>query len=77
MVLYLYIEGMEDKAIKGMKNLIKRSRPICYIEIAKTDRMELLTFLLESDYAGFQKIGDILLSPSEMDMGIKGLYRVF
>jgi len=77
MALYLDIEGMEDKAIKGMKNLIKRSRPICYIEIAKTDRMELLTFLLESDYVGFQKMGDILLLPSEMDMGIKGLHRVF
>jgi len=71
------IEGMEDKAIKGMKNLIKRSRPICYIEIAKTDRMELLNFFLESDYVGFQKIGDILLLPSEMDIGIKGLHRVF
>ena len=71
------IEGMEDKAIKGMKNLIKRSRPICYIEIAKTDRIELLNFFLESDYVGFQKIGDILLLPSEMDIGIKGLHRVF
>lgn len=71
------IEGMEDKAIQGAVNIIKRSRPICFIEIAKTDRMDLLNFFMNSNYFAFQKIGDVLLLPSEMDIGVKGLHRIF
>ncbi len=38
------IEGMEDKAIEGAVNTIDKYRPICYIEIVKTNANFVLEF---------------------------------
>lgn len=71
------IEGMEDKALQGMKNLIKGSRPICFIELAKTNHMEVLDFFKESNYSGFQKIGDFVFIPKELGVVLQALPRLF
>ena len=38
------IEGMEDKAIEGAENTIDKHRPICYMEITKTNSEAIFVF---------------------------------
>jgi FkbM family methyltransferase len=75
--LKIDIEGMEDKALRGAVKLIDRSRPICFIEILKTDVEFVTTFFLSRNYIGFKKNNDLLLIPAESNVRLQGLERVF
>ena len=71
------IEGMEDKAFAGSKLILEKYRPICFIEILKTD-VEYLTNLFKGmDYLGFQKNADLIVIPIEHQIQINGLDRIF
>lgn len=71
------IEGMEDKAFKGAKLILEKYRPICFIEILKTDVEFLITLFKELGYLGFQKNADLIVIPIEHQVQINGLNRVF
>ena len=71
------IEGMEDKAFTGAKLILKNYRPICFVEILKTDVDFLLNIFKEEKYFGFQKNADLILIPSEYQIQINGLIRIF
>jgi FkbM family methyltransferase len=71
------IEGMEDKALIGARKAIETYRPICFIEICKTDVYFVTSFLKEMSYLGFLKDGDLIAVPEEYKIQIEGLNRVF
>jgi hypothetical protein len=71
------IEGMEDKALRGAVNLIDKSRPICFIEILKTDKEFISNFFRSRNYAGFKQQDDLVLIPAEHKISIQNLSQVF
>lgn len=71
------IEGMEDKALVGAQSMLKKHRPICFIEIIKTDVHYLKKLFEDMGYWGFGKNGDLIVIPSEYKIQIKGLKRIF
>ena len=71
------IEGMEDKAFMGAKLILEKYKPICFIEILKTDVEFLITLFKEMDYLGFQKNADLIVIPIEHQIQINGLNRIF
>ena len=71
------IEGMEDRALEGSKELFKRCRHTCFIEILKTDIDYVSNFFKTRNYVGFQKNNDIITIPIEYNFGINNLDRIF
>jgi FkbM family methyltransferase len=71
------IEGMEDKAFIGAKLLLKKYKPICFIEILKTDVDFLINFFKDLGYLGFQKNADLIVIPIEYQIQINGINRIF
>jgi FkbM family methyltransferase len=74
--LKLDIEGMEDKAIVGATKTIDRCRPVCFIEVLKTDAEAVQAFFAARRYAGFRKENDVIMVPLEYGVTIQGLDRV-
>jgi FkbM family methyltransferase len=70
------IEGMEDKAFMGAKMILEKYRPICFIEILKTDVEFLINIFKEMGYLGFQKNADLIFIPAEHLIQINGLNRI-
>jgi len=71
------IEGMEDKAFIGAIAILEKHKPICFIEILKTD-IDFLTKLFTGlGYFGFQKNADMIMIPSHHQIQINGLSRIF
>lgn len=71
------IEGMEDKAIRGAMNTLKKARPICFIEIIKCNTQSLFQTFTSLGYFGFQKGTDVVAIPIEHGIVIKNLHRIF
>lgn len=71
------IEGMEDKAFAGSKLILEKYRPICFIEILKTDVDYLINLFKGIGYLGFQKNADLIVIPVEHQIQINGLNRIF
>jgi len=68
---------MEDKAFAGSKLILEKYRPICFIEILKTDVEYLINIFKEIGYLGFQKNADLIVIPVEHQIQINGLNRIF
>lgn len=66
------IEGMEDKAMAGAQELFERSRPICFIEIHKTDSNYIIEFLRARNYRIYILSMDLIAIPSEMTLHVNG-----
>jgi FkbM family methyltransferase len=75
--LKMDIEGMEDKAIKGAVNSISKSRPICFIEVHKTDHNFIFNFFKNIEYTGYKKGMDLIAIPNEINIDINGLDKYF
>ncbi len=75
--LKIDIEGMEDKALSGAVNLIDKGRPICFIEILKTDTTFVKDFFMSRNYTSFKKGHDWILIPKEAKINLQGLEKVF
>jgi FkbM family methyltransferase len=71
------IEGMEDKAISGSSLIFERSRPIAFIEVAKTDGNFIISFFRRREYCGFMSSGDLLVIPKEYALQVNGLDQLF
>lgn len=60
------IEGMEHMALAGAQNTIKEHRPICFVEIFKTDQAFVKTFFKELGYQAYEiRAEDWLFIPEE------------
>lgn len=75
--LKMDIEGMENKALLGGTDSITQWRPICFIEILKTDVNYVLDFFKGKDYLGFQKNADLIAIPRELGIQIDGTHKIF
>jgi len=73
----LDIEGMEDQALLGAINTLSTARPICFVEILKTDTDALVSLFTKYRYCGFQKSENLIAIPIERNIQINGLSRVF
>lgn len=71
------IEGMEDKAFVGAMSIMEKHKPICFVEILKTDINYLVELFKNLGYLGFQKNADLIAIPSIYNMQINGLNRIF
>jgi FkbM family methyltransferase len=71
------IEGMEEKAINGMKNLINSHRPIMFIEISKSNSNNILNFFKSLKYSCHIKSGDAIFSPIEYGIEINSLNKLY
>ncbi len=71
------IEGMEDKAIEGAVNTIDKYRPICYIEIVKTNANFVLEFFKTREYDAYRKGMDAIFIPKEYGFSVNGLKRFY
>jgi tetratricopeptide (TPR) repeat protein len=60
-------EGMEIQVLDGAADLIKRSRPIMYIEYLKADQVALLQRVINYDYSVYLNNINFLCIPSELN----------
>ena len=76
-VIKFDIEGMEDAAIRGATRTILQHRPVCLIEMHKTDAPFILDFFKTKNYSGWMKAENLIALPTEMNIVIQGLTKVF
>lgn len=71
------IEGMEHLALKGAKKLIEKSRPICFVEMFKTDTDSVKKFFKKNNYVAYAyKPDDWVFFPSESNFCINGKEQI-
>ncbi len=70
-VMKLDIEGMEVSALNGAKETIERSRPICLVEILKSDLGEIEKFFEARRYQMFKNGPDMLATPKELAITLR------
>ena len=71
------IEGMEHLALTGAKKLLKKSRPICFIEIGKTDVDAVKSIFRELDYIAYEyNANDWIFCPAESTFEITSLEKI-
>lgn len=71
------IEGMEDKALLGARKTISAHRPVCFVEVLKTDKEFVIDYFRNLRYVGYLKGSDLIVIPIEHKFGITGLERIF
>ena len=59
------IEGMEDQALRGAQKAITTHRPICFIEIQKTDVAFVFNYFKNLNYFAYVKGFDFIAVPME------------
>lgn len=71
------IEGMEDQALRGATQAIDAHRPICFIEVHKTDTDFVMNYFRGRNYAGFLRGIDLIAIPFDYQMQVNNAQRVF
>jgi FkbM family methyltransferase len=71
------IEGMEDKAFRGAQLLLEKYKPICFVEILKSDVDFLINYFKSMGYLGFQKDADLIAIHAHHQIQLNGLNRIF
>lgn len=62
----LDVEGMECQALQGAKSTVQRSRPICFVEVLKSDISKIQQFFKAYDYVLYKyKIDDWIFVPKD------------
>ena len=59
-LLKIDVEGMELEALQGARDVIARLRPICYVELLKSDAAGIHSFFAEHGYRSFPVKNDCL-----------------
>ena len=73
----LDIEGMEHIALRGAKKTISTHRPICFVEMWKTDLDAVKRFFGDLNYVAYQyKPEDWLFFPEESPWGLVNSARI-
>lgn len=76
-LIKLDVEGMENDALKGSSNLIKRTRPILFFERNKTDYDQVKTFLRTHGYSIWElPQNNTLALRNEWDVTIPNFPRI-
>ena len=70
------IEGMEDVAINGAKNLIIKFRPFLFIELLKTKNDDVISFFKKNDYRIYLKDYNAIMIPNESKVSFTGLKKI-
>jgi hypothetical protein len=71
------IEGMEHVALAGAKKVIAQSRPICFVEMYKTDTDAVKKFFKELDYTAYAvKSDDWIFFPKESNFCINNQPKI-
>ncbi len=70
------IEGMEHLAINGAICTIEKGRPMCFIEIKKTDAEKVFGFFRSRNYKIYLKADNAIFIPNEEPIIIEGLHQV-
>ena len=70
------IEGMESVAIEGSKYIIKKFRPILYIELLKTNNEEIINYFKNNNYRIYLTSNNAFLIPNESKINFTGLKRL-
>ena len=81
----LDIEGMENLAVRGAKNLLIKHRPFVFMELFKTDIHEVIAFFKSQHYNVFMFLGantvfqniDAFFIPAESMNCTKGMFEKF
>lgn len=69
--LKLDIEGMEHMALSGATKTITQHRPICFVEMWKTDTEAVKKFFKEANYRAYAyKPDDWIFFPAEGNLGL-------
>ncbi|MEI8033153.1 MAG: FkbM family methyltransferase [Chlorobiaceae bacterium] len=71
------VEGMEDKVLMGAKKTIEQYRPICFVELLKTDIRFIFDFFKNRNYRGYRKEENLVAIPLDFNIRIKGLVELF
>lgn len=65
----LDVEGMEIQVLHGAKNILERSRPICFVEVLKSDKLTIHRFFHDLDYIAYRyKNDDWIFVPADSDV---------
>ncbi|HEY5364070.1 MAG TPA: FkbM family methyltransferase [Aestuariivirga sp.] len=64
------VEGMEDQVLRGAEKTIRTFRPICHLEVMKTDVEFVKAFFLQRNYTFLPRGGDVLAVPHELLDGL-------
>jgi len=71
------IEGMEHLALAGAQQLIKNSRPICFVEVFKTDSQAVKSFFKKLDYVAYAVDPENwMFIPPDSDVYLNGCSKV-
>ena len=71
------VEGMEHKVLKGSDALIKKFKPIIFLEYLKSDSNDLIEHLVSNKYNIYSGIGAIFLCfPENFAMRFDGLEKI-
>jgi FkbM family methyltransferase len=71
------VEGMEHLALAGAKGLLAKYRPVCFIEIMKTDQNRVKEIFKELNYIAYvYKQDDWIFCPAEGDFELNGVNTV-
>ncbi|MBS0408504.1 MAG: FkbM family methyltransferase [Proteobacteria bacterium] len=76
-LIKLDIEGMEDRALTGARRTVAKHRPICFVELTKTDADFVQAFFRDQDYRGYLRREDLIAIPAESNLGLAGLAQLF
>jgi hypothetical protein len=69
--LKMDIEGMEHVALQGAKQTIQAHRPICFVEMWKTDTESVNQFFKQLNYVAYAyKPDDWVFFPAEGTLGL-------
>jgi FkbM family methyltransferase len=71
------VEGMEHRVLKGAMNILSKHRPVCLVEILKTDRPSVMDLLQGLNYHGYRQSDELLAVPAEESWTFPGLEQAF
>jgi len=71
------IEGMEEEALIGGLELLKRCKPVCFIEIFKSNEDNIFKIFKDMGYIGYRTHQDLFALPPDIDIIFSDLPRCF